>query len=75
MYHRSRPGSPGSRVLDCLEMRLSRPEKYAQDHSFRRWPARPLLWLIRGVVMKVRCLKCAAIDLFENIYYDSAKST
>lgn len=56
-------------------MWLNRPTTYAENHSFRRWPARPLLWLIRGIVMKTGPLRRAAMDLFENIYYDSARST
>jgi len=38
-------------------------------------PRRPVFWFFRGVVQKVPVLKRLAIDLFENIYYDSAKST
>src|SRR5260370_10510868 len=42
---------------------------------FGQFPARPLLWFVRGIVMRSGFLKQAAIDLFENIYYDSPKST
>ncbi len=44
-------------------------------HSKAYFPARPLLWFVRGIVMRSEFLKQAAIDLFENIYYDSPKST
>jgi cephalosporin hydroxylase len=51
------------------------PEKYAGDHTFQRFPARPFLWFLRGVVMKIPPLKRFAVDLFANIYYDSAPYT
>jgi cephalosporin hydroxylase len=44
-------------------------------NSFGQFPSRPLLWFVRGIVMRSAFLKQAAIDLFENIYYDSPKST
>lgn len=40
-----------------------------------RFPSRPLLWFVKGVVKRTSFLRQAAIDLFENIYYDSLKST
>ena len=40
-----------------------------------RFPSRPLLWFVNGVVKRTGFLRQAAIDLFENIYYDSPKST
>jgi cephalosporin hydroxylase len=49
--------------------------KYAEDHSFSQLPRRPVFWLFTRVVQKIPVLKRAAVDLFENIYYDSAKST
>lgn len=51
------------------------PEKYSGDHSFQRFPARPFLWFLRGVVMKIPALQRFAVDLFANIYYDSAPQT
>ena len=51
------------------------PEKYAADHSFQRFPARPFLWFLRGVIMKIPPLQRFAVDLFANIYYDSAPFT
>ncbi len=38
-------------------------------------PERPLLWLVSRIVKRNSFLKQRAIDLFENIYYDSPKST
>src|ERR1035437_6480331 len=49
--------------------------KYAEDHSFGRLPRRPVFWFFTRVVQKIPVLKRAAVDLFENIYYDSAKTT
>jgi cephalosporin hydroxylase len=51
------------------------PEKYAADHSFQKIPARPLLWFLRGVVMKLPPLQRFVVDLFANIFYDSAPYT
>ncbi len=53
----------------------SRKSTYARDHTFNRIPSRPFLWFARSVVFKTPLLKKAVIDLFENIFYDSAKST
>jgi len=44
-------------------------------YSERHYPARPLLWFVNGIVKRSGFLKQAAIDLFENIYYDSKSST
>ena len=49
--------------------------KYAADHSFRWLPRRPVFWFVSRVVQKIPVLKQMAIDLFENIYYDSARTT
>ncbi|MEO8051856.1 MAG: CmcI family methyltransferase [Acidobacteriota bacterium] len=51
------------------------PEKYDESHSFQRFPARPFLWFLRGVIMKIPPLQRFAVDLFANIYYDSAPQT
>ncbi len=50
-------------------------EKYAVNHSFRRLPRRPVFWFFSRVVQKIPVLKQAAVDLFENIYYDSPRTT
>jgi cephalosporin hydroxylase len=42
---------------------------------FGQVPARPFLWFVRGIVMRSPFLKQWAIDLFQNIYYDSPSST
>jgi cephalosporin hydroxylase len=44
-------------------------------NSFGQFPARPFLWFVTGIVKRSPFLKQAVIDLFENIYYDSPKST
>jgi cephalosporin hydroxylase len=56
-------------------MPATKQEAYASDHTFFRIPARPFLWFFRGFVMKVPFLKRLAVDLFENIFYDSAPNT
>jgi cephalosporin hydroxylase len=43
--------------------------------SFEQFPARPILWFVTRIVKRSAFLKQAVIDLFENIYYDSPKST
>ena len=49
-------------------------EKYAEDYS-PSMPRRPVFWFFSRVVQKIPFLKRLAIDLFENIYFDSAKTT
>jgi cephalosporin hydroxylase len=44
-------------------------------NSFAQFPSRPFLWFVTGIVKRSPFLKQAAIDLFENICYDSPKST
>jgi cephalosporin hydroxylase len=44
-------------------------------NSVWRFPARPLLWFVSRVVKRSAFLRKAAVDVFENIYYDSPKST
>jgi len=44
-------------------------------NSFAQFPSRPLLWFVTGIVKRNAFLKQAAIDLFENICYDSPKAT
>lgn len=56
-------------------MTTTQREKYDAGHSFNRFPARPFLWFLRGVVMKIPPLRRFAVDLFANIYYDSAPTT
>jgi hypothetical protein len=38
-------------------------------------PRRPVFWFFSRIVEKIPFLKRLAIDLFENIYFDSAKTT
>ena len=44
-------------------------------NSVWNFPARPLFWFVSRIVKRNSFLKQAAIDLFENIYYDCPKST
>jgi cephalosporin hydroxylase len=55
------------------EQVLGREEPTARPGEY--YPARPLLWLVRGLVKRSGFAKQAVIDLFENIYYESPQST
>jgi cephalosporin hydroxylase len=44
-------------------------------NSSGHFPSRPFLWFVRGIVKRSEFLKQAAIDLFENIYYECPQST
>lgn len=51
------------------------PSTKSTETPKKHLPARPLLWFVNGIVKRSGFLKQAAIDLFENIYYDSKSST
>jgi cephalosporin hydroxylase len=46
-----------------------------QSTPSRLFPRRPILWLVARVVERIPPLKRMAVDLFENIYYDSSGDT
>ena len=61
--------------MDNSQIALDRAPDQHTNNSLRWFPHRPVLWFVGRVVRRVPALKRAAIDLFENVYYDSAEGT